>query len=443
MVTFDLFEWRSATRRAGPPSERDLRLANALGRDGAGVLDVEWLFDGSVRVTANSWVGVARFDAFEVHVVPKLAGGTSRVVEMIEYASGLDRLASVAHERDLRAGDRTLVDLVCLLLADECDVLVRGGLLQDYRETEATLSELRGQLRYLEQARRRFGQVERLECRFDEYDGDVVENKVLAAALAVACGICASTDVRPRLARLRSIFGEVCDPGEIEPVAALRDLVYHRRNAHYRNAHQWAGLVLRQQGIADLYNPGVPARRLLFVDMNDLFERFMTKLLTDAFRGEDVGVLPQRPDRLVIFDERRGRPYASIIPDVLLEFRTPTRIRVAIDAKYKLYDERKLDPGDVYQTFLYAYANGTADVPATAIIIYPASSEDRGVRLAVHDPRGGPPVRIRGLALNVPAALDGVRGIRRSSFLDELRAQIEALAGISDQGTFQRRSAST
>ena len=50
--------------------------------------------------------------------------------------------------------------------------------------------------------------------------------------------------------------------------------------------------------------------------------------------------------------------------------------RVAVDAKYKLYDQRKLDSGDVYQGFLYAYAfsgAGELAVP-TAVLLYPSST---------------------------------------------------------------------
>jgi hypothetical protein len=45
--------------------------------------------------------------------------------------------------------------------------------------------------------------------------------------------------------------------------------------------------------------------------------------------------------------------------------------RVAIDAKYKLYDERRLSSGDVYQSFLYAYAYGNTSghsIPCALVV---------------------------------------------------------------------------
>src|SRR5437660_11086504 len=108
LSVFKMSEWKSVTVRSTAPSERDQTLATARGRDGPGVLTIDWLLGPSVRITASSWVGVARFDAFEVQVVPKLVGGESRVVEMIEYASGLDRIETPPGERDFSVGEPSL-----------------------------------------------------------------------------------------------------------------------------------------------------------------------------------------------------------------------------------------------------------------------------------------------------------------------------------------------
>ena len=86
------------------------------------------------------------------------------------------------------------------------------------------------------------------------------------------------------------------------------------------------------------------------------------------------------------------RPYASIIPDVVVERRGEPDSRVAIDAKYKLYDERGFDQGDIYQTFLYAFALGataSGRVP-TSLLLYPATAEEpRSTRLRIRRLSGG------------------------------------------------------
>ena len=85
-----------------------------------------------------------------------------------------------------------------------------------------------------------------------------------------------------------------------------------------------------------------------------------------------------------------------MVPDLLIEAIDPTvAARVAVDAKYKLYDERKLNSGDVYQGFLYAYAFGGAGgqvIPA-ALLLYPSSTRSsQAVRLRVRNAGRHPPM---------------------------------------------------
>jgi 5-methylcytosine-specific restriction enzyme subunit McrC len=98
------------------------------------------------------------------------------------------------------------------------------------------------------------------------------------------------------------------------------------------------------------------------------------------------------------------------VPDILLEFRDAAgRRRVPIDAKYKLYDEGKLDPADVYQTFFYAYAyarpvDRELD-QVRAYILYPATGGRAGTHLLVRDDDGGTSARIIALPVDIEAAL--------------------------------------
>ena len=165
--------------------------------------------------------------------------------------------------------------------------------------------------------------------------------------------------------------------------------------------------------------------------MNVLFERFVTRFLEDTFAGSTVRVLAQRRDRSLILNEVTWRPYAAVIPDVLLErVEGGGRRRVPVDAKYKLYDERKLDPADVYQVFFYAYAYGGQPQvnpdQASAFILYPASTGGAGARLRVQGQDGVAAARLRAIPFDVEAALAAIRERRTSTYpaLEPLRAAV-------------------
>ena len=186
LVTATMAEYQRVAIAAPPPTADDHRLAQRLSGSGKNPgLTVRWLVDGQAEITSTSWVGVVRFSNLEVHVVPKLAGGDLGVLRMLAYTSDLDMLRSLPDQR-LPSQGRNLFDLLCLLLSQETQRLLRDGLLRDYRTVEESLDVVRGRLRYRDQLLRRYGQLDQLECRFDEHDSDVPENQFIAAALLAA-----------------------------------------------------------------------------------------------------------------------------------------------------------------------------------------------------------------------------------------------------------------
>ena len=433
----ELGEWASIEVPDRTLTHLDRDLAATLSA-ADGRLVVEEMRD-SLRIHASSWVGEVRFEHFLVRVVPKLVGGNLGVLRMLDYASGLDALARFEAVRELAiAKHGSLIDLLGLLLAESCDRIIRDGLLQDYVIREDALASLRGRLLYDRQIRQRFGRLDRLECRFDEFESDITENQLLAKALGVARRICSDEAVRGKLNRAHGVFEGACDAASFDPHAADIELVYQRRNEHYRSAHALGWIFLRQLAVHDLYASGATRSFVFLLDMNRLFEDFVTRLLIDAFEGTDVQVRAQPRDRSLLRDEVTGRPYAAVIPDVLLERRDAAgRRRVPIDAKYKLYDERKLEPGDVYQTFFYAYAyarpNEVDSVSARAFIVYPASRASVGRRLRVQDAMGVATASIHAIPLDVPAALEAVA--QRSPVAGlELATRVGVAVGLAQTG---------
>lgn len=417
----EIAEWKTLVIEGVSLSETDRRLADELAAGEAGRLFVEELRAG-VRVSATSWVGVARFEQFEVRVVPKLAGGNLGLVEMIEFATGLNALRRSSGFRTLATEGANLFDLVALLLAESCEYIARNGLLADYVETEDDLPAVRGRLLGDRQVLKRFGRVERVICRYDELEQDVVENQILAAALEKCTRRVQDDSVRLRAGRLRALFSEVCSLENLNIEVARQQLTYNRQNTHYSDAHALAWLILDGlRALKDIYTPGRARCFAFLLDMNLLFERFVYRLFERLFSGASYTVEYQRADRSIVWDADQNRPYSRVIPDLLLRLKHPPFRRLAVDAKYKLYDERKVSPGDVYQSFLYAYAYGQqraeGESPPTSLIIYPSASDSPGaIRLRVRNANKIAGAEICALGLPISACLTELKssGLGRS-----------------------------
>lgn len=425
----EIAEWKSREVLGVSLSEADRRLASELATGETGRLLVEESRAG-VRVSATSWVGVVRFEEFEVRVVPKLAGGNLGLVEMVEFATGLDALKRISGVRTLAAEGLSLLDLLALLLAEECERIARGGLLAGYVETEDELPAVRGRLLGDRQVLQRFGQVDRVVCRYDELVQDVVENQVLAAALEKCVRRVRSEAVRLRVGRMRSLFAEVCRPEQLNPEAARRQLTYDRMNAHYRDAHTLAWLILDGlRALKDIYTPDRARCFAFMIDMNLLFEMFVRRLFERMLDAASYSIDYQRADRSIIWDADRDRPYSRVIPDLLIRSRRLPFGAIAVDAKYKLYDDRKVLPSDIYQSFLYAYAYGAGAGGETprAVIVYPATAgAGRAVNLRVRSAAKLEGARISAVGISIPECLKWVGGAEGGAAVGALRDALQA-----------------
>ena len=193
-------------------------------------------------------------------------------------------------------------------------------------------------------------------------------------------------------------------------------MTYDRLNAHYETAHRLGWLLFDALGIDDLFAPGEAQSFSFLLNMNQLFERFVTRVVEQVLPAARYRVTSQSPFKSVVWNVSSQRPYTSIIPDVIVERRGESDGRVAIDAKYKLYDERGFDPGDIYQTFLYAFALGataSGGVP-TSLLLYPATAkEPRSTRLRIRRLSGGTESGNRRYWFAGRGTTEGVDGRRR------------------------------
>jgi 5-methylcytosine-specific restriction enzyme subunit McrC len=431
-----LREWETAFLPGLHLTPGEARLADYLRSGTEAHLHVEPLRDGT-RVTAESWAGVVHFEQFQVRVTPKLTGGALGLVDMIEFAAGLDSLRRLPAERLLSTESAGLFDLIALLFLETCDALIRSGLFRDYREQEEELGVVRGRLLIDQQVVRRFGRLDRLICRFDEQEYDVLENRIIVAALGPCARYATHESVRRRAHLMNALFRQLCDPEALDPASAQQDLHYNRLNEHYREAHTLAFLILNGLGIDDVLAHGSTPSFAFLIDMNDLFERFVLRLIEYALPAAEYSVRYQRSDRSILWNADTNRPYAKVVPDILVIPRPSRQIQLAIDAKYKLYDETKVASSDVYQAFLYAYAfsAGRAVGLPRAFLVYPSSSESAAwLRLQVRDSARMPAAEILALGISIPDALKEIRLGQRGPVTNALAEGISrAIGGGGDK----------
>jgi 5-methylcytosine-specific restriction enzyme subunit McrC len=234
---------------------------------------------------------------------------------------------------------------------------------------------------------------------------------LLLPALTVAGPRVTHPDVAMRLRRLEGILAEACTLDELDLRLARTTLTYNRLNEHYREAHQLAWLVLDGLGIDDLYAGGSHRTFAFLLDMNRLFEEFVSRWITLLVRSTPYNAIPKRCDRTILWNADFDRPYTSVIPDLVIERQDRPGRFLPVDAKYKLYDDRTVSTADIYQSFLYAYAYGqSANALPRGIILYPTAQDGTpSLRLQIRQSGKYTSAELSALGINLPATLAEVR----------------------------------
>lgn len=252
------------------------------------------------------------------------------------------------------ATSHDLLPSVIAFFARTVETTLARGVLRSYREQHDRLIAMRGRIDLVAQFTRS-GVAIPIACRFDDYTPDVAENRYLKAAVRLALRISrVAAEDRRRLMQQLAALEEVADvavrPDDLDAVTITR------LNAHYEPGLRLARLVLQHLTLVD--RRGQTTASSFLVDMNNLFERFVTERLRRVLRGRvevldqvhvplatgPGGRVPMRPDLLF---RRRGR-------DVLVG-----------DIKYKLTADANARNVDYYQLLAYTTA---LDLPEGVLI---------------------------------------------------------------------------
>lgn len=314
---------------------------------------------GLFRLVAGAYVGTVLLKQRTVFIRPKVESDS--LLAMIEDAWDLELrprgLARYAFGDDL-------LELLADRFAAEAHRIISAGMHRRYVAEEDNLPVLRGRLNLGRHLATNLAQPGRLWCAFDEFTADLIENRTLKY---VSHWLALVMRHRPALSnRLYRNYAQA-EGVTYTPVTStdVRQVVYTPLNERYRPALRLAAVILDH--LAAHFHPGHQPLAAFTIDMNALFQRFLTVRLERELRryGLTLRAEPETPlDR-----DREIRMQPDI---VVYRERRPVLV---IDAKYKRTGDEgaRWHPGDVYQMLAYCRALGLQ----RGVLVYAAGSERR------------------------------------------------------------------
>ncbi len=276
--------------------------------------------DGYWNVKAKQWVGAFTIEGLRVIVRPKI--NPQNLFLLLEVGlppdAWLPEAIDYAETHDVRPA-------LISFFARTAETTLARGHYHSYRHEEEDLLALRGRLDFQRQFRRG-GLLVPMACSYDDFTADVAENRYLKAAMQRAIRVAGVPPIdRGRLMRLLVALEDVADV----PVDAddIERITFTRLNDHCLPAMRLARLILAHLTLQDHHGDTIASAFML--DMNKLFERFVTERLRAELSGR-LEVEGQKSSSLDTAGDVR------IKPDLLFK-RDRMSVGVA-DIKYKLRD---------------------------------------------------------------------------------------------------------
>lgn len=314
------------------------------------------------RVTATSYVGTLVVDGVRLLIRPKIR--PENLFLLLEPGLPPSAWRQEAFDYDVTSD---LLPAVIAFFARTVETTLGRGVLRSYEVREEPLVALRGRMDIAGQFRRA-GVLTPVACTYDDFTEDIIENRVLRAAIRRALRVPAVAAVdRQRLMRQLVALDAVAEVPMGPEV--VDDIHITRLNQHYQPALRLARLVLANLTLADA--TGGTMASSFVVDMNVLFQRFVTERLSTALRGS-LDVIGERPEPLGVGGQ------VQMKPDLVFQ-RPGGAVTYVGDLKYKLAKSAHGASSDYYQLLAYTTAMDLSE----GVLIYCRGQGDVGERTVV------------------------------------------------------------
>lgn len=310
-------------------------------------------FGKKLSIQADSSIGIAKFTNFSVHIGPKFVN-IKKIVKLIEYVNNLDLKIFPESETTFTDENDLLSEIIIASFLYDVQVLLNQGMVKSYNAQEDNLHALRGKLLLSQQFKNDFSGKLQFACEYDELEYNNLENQIIRYCLETCSKVTINKDRKQKINQLIQTISEHVEYKQISE-SDFGKINYSQNNHHYKKIHDNCKLIINSIRISDFYNQtSEKSIYSFFVNMNNIFERFVFKLFKEA--------LPHR----CIKKSSEGfnseiSPSRNIDPDIQIKDISRKKLEMILDTKYK---DGSIKREDLYQLSSYATIKQKNDVYA-------------------------------------------------------------------------------
>lgn len=366
-------EYGRLTSNASQRESMDRRVVSRATLDWLFELKAQWSsnanpihIEGHQSLKLGSYVGYLESPSGEsIEILPKtcheppddsdLDDGRRLLQRMLLSSLGLKpREAGLAH---LRRYEQPLHEWVMAQFLEELAELVRRGIRSDYQNIEEESRFIRGRLDMNRQLRQRPGRATWFHISHDVFSPEIIENRLLATALAYVRRVAKSPDNWRLANELSLVLSDI--PTVTDPDTLLSKWRVGKLMRNYDAVHPWCQLIIER--LNPQFQKGAHKGIAMLFPMEKLFESYVAVALR---RQVGVGLKTQAASEYLVchrpISEAKDKPWFQLKPDLL--FKTRFSVHV-MDTKWKLLDGKAdntkqkyaISQGDMYQLFAYGH----------------------------------------------------------------------------------------
>lgn len=299
---------------------------------------------GEWRITGIRKVGVIRMGDTELRIHPK-----TPIDRLFYLLSRGNQWGEWFDEDALLSSTDTLHAVIAEVFGRGGERVLRGGVLQGYKERRSAEPFIRGRWAVTEQIGKRFGMPLPAELLYDEYTTDIAENQMVKSAARRLLSV-ESVPIHART-RLHRIDRRLANVSLLTRGNDLPTIRVDRRNQRYGPLIALARLVLGNESLE--YLDGASPASGYLLNVAAVFEDYVAAEVARHASAHGGEVVSQQSSDLDLMG------HVTIKPDLV--WRRGGRVRAVFDAKYKIIRNDVFPNADVYQMLAYCIRHNVAE----------------------------------------------------------------------------------
>lgn len=323
-------------------------------------------------ITAKNYVGViALDDGTVIEILPKICGedDIARVKKLlIRMLKSLQNSPFKSMQStNLDVAKMPVFEIFIRMFITETFAVVKRGLKSGYETVEDNLTVCKGKIDFSNQIRHNLVHKEKFYVRYDEFNNNRPENKLVKSTLKYLYRFSSSSKNKADLKTLLNVFENVDESVNYD--ADFAKCSSDRNSKYYNTLLMWCKVFLKGKSFTSFAGSEV-AYALLF-PMETVFESYVAQQLRKIVNPGEYTVSAQHSG-LYLFDYPQK---FALRPDIVITRNTDDAIFI-MDTKWKLLNNNPssnygISQADMYQ--MYAYQKKYESKKVT--LLYPITDE--------------------------------------------------------------------